>query len=191
MGGMRRRWPLTGSSVSSALARWTQPGFIKSVQRGSVTIASGATTNTATINSIDVNNARLKFLGCNDAGSDVTAKALTRIALTNATTITASVSSAPTANLVTGFEIIEFYPGVIKSVQRGTITILAGNTSNTGTITTLNPAKSEVSYLGATVTNGALDLAWITLTNATTITATNNVTAAGNVIIGYEVSEGF
>jgi hypothetical protein len=192
MSGLRRRANLTGAALSSSLSRWTQPGFIKSIQRSTVTIASGNTSATQTITAVDPSNSRLKFLGCDSTGADAFVAGLTRLTFTNGTTITATVNTAPSANLVTSFEVIEYFPGVIKNVQRSTITVNSGATTGTASITPVTTTKAEVSYLGATVTSSdQRNLLWLTLTNATTVTATNVATAPGNGTVGFEVVEWF
>ncbi len=188
--GMRSTYPLTGSALDSALARWTQAGFVKTIQRGTIIIASGNVSNTGTITSVDVNNARSKYLGNNDAGADSQPSLLARVALTNGTTVTAFVNTAPTNNLTVAFEIVEYFPGVIKSVQRGSITITGGTGTNTATITTVNTLKSELTYLGTTIGSTGADVAWLALTNATTVTATNKA-GSSTSIVGYEVVEWF
>lgn len=63
--------------------------------------------------------------------------------------------------------------GFIKSIQRGVISITAGNTSATATITSVNTSKSILFDLGASVTNNTNESdARLALTNATTVTAT-------------------
>lgn len=78
----------------------TQPNGIKSIQRGTVTIASGALSGTATITAVDTQKAELRFMGerSTQGGS---------IELTNATTITATRTAAPAVTGVLGFEVVE------------------------------------------------------------------------------------
>ena len=174
--------------------RGTQPvgqwlrgtNVVKSVQRGTIAI-TGATSNTATIASVDVNNCRLKYVGStysNVAGT--VDKAAVKLVLTNSTTITANVITSPGADTCTvSYEVIEYVPGVIKSVQRGT---MVGAT--TATITAVNTEKSEVDWLGNTDTTGGTTssfLSRLTLTNATTVTS--NLGVATSVVTSYQVVE--
>jgi hypothetical protein len=190
MSGFRRRWPLTGSPLSSALARWTQPSGVKSVQRNTITI-TGATSNTATITSVDVSNARLRWLSETISNTaDTGIKSLVRLALTNATTVTATVNTSPGADsTIVSFEVIEYFPGVIKSVQRGTIA-LAAVAGNTASINPVNTAKTELDFLGVNI-DGSVNLVntvRLVLTSATVVTATMG-TAEGNTTVGYQVVE--
>lgn len=87
-----------------------------------------------------------------------------------------------------------------KGVQRGTITIASGSTSNTATISSVNTAKAGLSNLGVIinpVANVHLCDAFVSLslTNSTTITATRggngttNATGATTVTVSFEVYE--
>ncbi len=193
MGGMRRRWPLTGSALSSTLARWTQPGFVKSVQRGTIAITA-ATSNTATITAVDPSNSRLRFLGSSITANDNDAQARMLLTFTNGTTITATVTTSPGADTATAsFEVTEYYPGVIKSIQRGTITT-ASVLSNTATITGINVLKADLDLLGQTsnLANFADSTTpYLVLTNSTTVTANIGVITGGTQITGFQVVEWF
>lgn len=189
MGGLRRRWPLTGSPLSSTLARWTQLGFIKSIQRGTIAI-TGGTSNTATVTAVDVSNSQLRCLGQTTDNTGLAGQtSFAKIALTNGTTITAIVNTSPGGSIVTiSYELVEYFPGVIKSVQRGTIT----NPTTTATITTVNTAKSVVDHLGNTTASAgainAIQRTYLALTNSTTVTATAQ---NDSQITGYQVVEFF
>lgn len=89
----------------------------------------------------------------------------------------------------------QFSGGGIKSIQRGTISITNPSTSATATVTSVNTAKSLLTYLGQTgyysgsSTDGVSDIR-IVLTNSTTITATVYATSLGvPVIVSYELVE--
>lgn len=158
---------------------------IKSIQRGTIAI-TGATSNTATITSVDLPNSVIHFLGCRVTNGGMNAsQVMARIELTNATTVTASVFSSPGAQTNTvSYEVIEYYPGIIKSVQRGTIA-----NSGTATITPVDTTKSQLDHLGwvtslTSVTPSAVNLV---LTNATTVTSIYSNGDGGTV--GYQVVE--
>jgi len=82
----------------------------------------------------------------------------------------------------------------IKSIQRG-VTLSSSTASATVTISSVDTAKSFVSFLGISheATGSTADtlgqlLATITLTNATTLTITRKATALGTYI-SWEVIE--
>lgn len=165
--------------------------IIKSVQRG--TIVMTTTSDTATIAAVDLENTRLRFLGFNNNNAaDNIPDATVRIALTNATTITATRAASGASSPIVSYEVIEYLPGVIKSVQRGSIAILSA-ASNTATITQVNPAKSEIDFLGVQFPTTATQREWayVSLTNGTTVTGTRSSVAATTTTVGYQVVEWF
>lgn len=159
-------------------------GRIKSVQRGTISLG-GASSATATITAVDVNNSVLRYLGSSISGTSSDQSVYwTRVVFTNATTITGVAGAASAA--VISFEVIEYFPGAIKSVQRGTVTNNA-----TATISAVDTTKTELSWLGQT-TNFAGDsrsMSRIVLTNATTVTHTNQTGDGGTTTTGYQVVE--
>lgn len=195
MGGFRRRWPLTGSPLSSALARWTQPGFVKNIQTGTIDL-NGVNSNTATITSVDTKNSLLFCPGgpSGAGASNSTSPTIYNctLRLTNATTVTASHAANDANALLVPFLVVEFYPGVIKSVQIGTADP-NGGTSATSTITTVNTGKSVVLSLGATSAAGGAGIAtnsWrFTLTNATTVTVNIGQNPGASMPCAYQVVE--
>lgn len=80
--------------------------------------------------------------------------------------------------------------GTIKSIQRGTISITAGNTSNTATITAVDTNKAQLISLGWAAANSTLEdyACRIVFTNATTITAIRGG-GGGTAVVGYQVIE--
>lgn len=158
---------------------------IKSIQRGTLVLA-GVTTNTATITAVDPTNTMLRFLGQTQGGGNSGCSA--RIALTNGTTITGTRADA-TSTTTVSFEVIEFFPGVIKSIQRGTIDTSSVN-PNTATITAVDTTRAMVDHLGYSCTDTASGSPanwWtrLTLTNGTTVTANGGATST----TGYQVVE--
>lgn len=84
----------------------------------------------------------------------------------------------------------------IKSIQRGVIQIYSPSstiTQATATISSVNPAKTELRMLGCSGSNGAgsvTALAHLALTNATTITATRiSAAVADNTLVAWELTE--
>ena len=168
-------------------------GGIARIQRGTITIASASTSNTATIAAVDLSRTRVVLLGMTDEGSDTTVqKTSMRVALTNATTVTATVDAAGAGNRIVSFEVVEYVAGSIRSVQRGTINT-GTSASGTATITVVNTARTTLDYLGFTSPySGAAvpghSQCRLVLTNATTVTATG-LGNLGERTIGYQVVE--
>lgn len=182
---------LRGSTPVSQWLGGGGGGRIRSIQRGTIAIAGAATSNTATINTVDLPNTRLVWLGVDDDSGDVNSNAVAvRLALTNATTVTATVQDTAGAARNVTFEVIEYYSGAIRSVQRGTLTT-TGAGAGTATIASVDTTKATLENLGFTtpdvLTNPGSALASLILTNATTVT----LNALGNIdrIAGYQVVE--
>lgn len=175
---------------------WGASSLIKSIQRGTVTIASAATSGTATITAVDLANSVLVFSG-EQPVINVSVPAdrfIGRLELTNNTTVTAYVNTAAYEILYMRYEVIEYRPGVLRSVARGTITT-ATAASGTATITTVDTTKASVSGLGFTtdsLSDGTgMPMGTTVLTNSTTVTATFASGAPINRVVGYQVLEWF
>lgn len=80
---------------------------IKSIQRGTIAISS-ATSNTATITSVDTAKTELRVLGytVNSAGDQ---QYVPRVVLTNATTITATRVANDSISTTVSWELTEYY----------------------------------------------------------------------------------
>ena len=91
----------------STLAQFAGSG-IKSVQRGTITINAGAASNTATVTAVDTAKSVLSLLGWT-ASANVSTSGPGRLALTNATTITATRSGSPADTAVYSYELVEYY----------------------------------------------------------------------------------
>lgn len=79
----------------------------------------------------------------------------------------------------------------IVSTQRGTIALNSAATTNTATITAVNPAKTQLRFLG--MSSSALSddsgQARIALTNSTTITASRISGSNGDITLSWELTE--
>jgi len=186
---MRRNRNFIGpQGMGGMVSLWGASSLIKSVQRGTIAVTA-ATSAISTINAVDMNNSVLKMLLTRGTtAGQFGNKWWTRIELTNATTVTAYVQTAPTPDSATcSFEIIEYMPGVIKSIQRGTM-----NVTTPATITAVDMNKSALDHLGVTDSVGISSndvCTRVILTNSTTVTpATSNPNAQ---VTGYQVVEMF
>lgn len=167
--------------------------YITSIQQVAVTIGSGATSATATISSVDTTKTAL-FYGGFDTASTGTNPALTlcRIELTNATTVTAFRNTTDTTAIISWVTVVQFSALAVNSVQYGTIAMGTTDATLTATITSVNTASAAVMYLGnicAKTTSGSGETRpSVTLTNATTVTATRGVTGT-TLTVGFVVIE--
>ena len=79
---------------------------IKSVQRGTISMAASTSSATATITAVDTNKTFLTWLGTSIV-HDGAARRATILVLTNSTTVTVSRTD-PTSDSVTSWEAVEF-----------------------------------------------------------------------------------
>ena len=181
------RLDFTRGSVALAGAS----SLIMSVQRGVVSIPFNGTSATSTIAAVNPDNCRLIFLNTiNPSDANGPSVNACRVELTNSTTVTAFVNSTAASTREVGFEVIEYMPGVLRRVQRGTIST-SGATSGAATITAVDMAKTTLDPLGFTSTS-TVDTAqncWfkLILTNATTVTG--NGLSAITRTAGFQITE--
>lgn len=183
-----RTGPLGGSGL---IAQWGASSMIRSVQYGTMTVTTSGT-NTATITAVDTANSVVQFTGiiC-DTSTSNPVFTHGRVSLTNSTTVT-GVSYPDASTRTIGFVVFEYAPGVLRSRQAVAITISPSAGSNTATITSVNTAKSVLVYGGVYINAGDDKLgANFTLTNATTVTATNGNTVSGSTEVYGTVVEFF
>lgn len=182
--------PLAQAGV---VALWGASSQIRSVQRGTIALG-GATSATATVTAVDTANAVLRYTGIitNFSGSGGAQYQQVRVALTNATTITATRFATGGLTASVGWELIEYQPGVIRSIQRGTIAVISA-TSATATITRVDPNKAQVDWLGQSTDSTTDDNAYaiLALTDGVTVTATRGAAGAVTDTVSYQVVEWF
>lgn len=161
--------------------------FVKSVQPFTITIGSSQTSNTATITAVDTNNSIILWGGWQTTATSA-AQGFSRLTLTNSTTVTANRNTSATTSAIARGTVLELHPGsVAVAAQYGSITIGAGATSNTATITSVDTAKSALIFLGSTTTIATLTSsipANVELTNSTTVTAAR-AGSTGTVVVNF------
>jgi len=169
---------LTGSPLGSIVAQWGRRGVVKLIQTGTIDLNNTASgTNSPAITTVDPNNALLLHLGHNSAyaGAGFVEHQYTRLTLTNGTTITATCGAAIASAIPVKWALIEFYSGVLRSIQYNTIDLTTLAT-NTRTITAVDVTKSTVFSLGQSDTQVAASapsqVAHLALTSATVVTGT-------------------
>lgn len=174
--------------MGGVVALWGASSLIASVQRGTITIGSGASSNTATIAAVNLDHSRVVYLG-NDTTLDQTDSAFARVALTNSTTVTATRGLSSASDTVVSYEVVEYAPGVIKSIQRGTTAVSSATTNQA--ITAVQMAKTVVDDLGFTFasTSGALTVK--PRMRLSTETNLEFVVSSVNGVAGWQVVEWF
>lgn len=173
----------------------TAPSLIKSIQQVEITIATSASSNTATITAVNTEKTVILYNG--QRSSDTTlnpAEDFVRVTLTNATTVTASTNTANAANTrIVCCTVIEFYEWAVNKVIYGTVTSSAGTQAD-ATIANVDTARAAVFYLGQTTDrtsyNVIRDSVILQLLNSTTVRANRgNFTAGDNITVGFCVVE--
>lgn len=177
----------------SAVAMWGIGSPIRVIQNGTIVIAAGSTSNTATITAVNPDNSILFLLGFHATGTINRAwnESGVRLAFTNSTTITASrnaISTLDSTPTVT-FAVVEFVPGLIKSVQRNTVA-----SGGTTAITGVNTARSLLTYLGFTSTDATINVNFVQLqgrVDFASATSVSGLVGSGTVTetIGFQVTE--
>lgn len=187
-------------TVSWYVIEWTGA----TVQTGGQTIGSGSSSNTATISSVTATNTFvIHTYHQTDATNQGIANAtLVNSVLTNSTTLTFTRAATTTAKQIYYF--VVSHPNI--SVQSGVGSITNGNLSNTGTISSVDTAKTFMAY-GMSANNysdngdgDAQFSYWCTqaLTNSTTHTfasgGTSNTRTVSVFVVSYidpQPSSGF
>lgn len=188
---MRRPRNFIGpSGMGGTVSLWGASSLIQSIQRGTIALNTAVSnTQTAAITAVDMSRTRLVCLGWNINTGTSNNQAAVRVAFTNSTTITASVNGGSGGGVINtvSYEIVEYYPGVIKSLQRGTA---LGN--GTAAITEVNTAKTMMDWLcgsGSDANTNITSITRVVLTNSTTVTATG--VGSNQDTAGFQVVEFF
>jgi len=191
---MRRERNFIGpAGMGGLVSLWGASSLINSVQKVTLTLVA-ANSGTVSITAVDMSRSILVFANyyTDWGGATSNVSFNPRVTLTNSTTITAVDPGAATGGVATPMKItiIEFLPGVIRSVQRGLTTLTAASTANT-TITSVNTAKAWLNPLGwSTSGNDQRMEAIVELAGATTVTVTSGI-ASGTQEYSWEVVEFF
>lgn len=165
---------------------------ISRIQRVNITIGTGATSNTATITSVNTSNSKIVWGGFSVSGDVTPNKCSPRIELTNGTTVTAyRNTSDATHTVIVSATIIEYISGVISAVQRGTAALTSTNTSGTTAVTSSSTSLSELLCLGQTTdysTNNNFDsVAARFQQNSATQIQLDRAGSSNGITAGYEL----
>lgn len=167
--------------------------YINSVQNVSITIASGATTGTASV-SAAVGTFFPMYQGNTTSATTSGAQSFAMITISG-TTVTATRTTSSTNTCTVNAIIVDATANLVTSVQTGTIAVTSG-TSGTATISAVTLANSVV-YLcgntsGSTTFNDGRNSPTLVLTNTTTVTSTVRTLSvsctASFVVINFNAS---
>jgi len=145
---------------------------VNSIQAGTITVASGSASNTATISAVGA-NAFVLYLGESTAGTNGYSDSVGAVQLTNSTTVTAFAVNTAVAKTVS-YMVADLDTTVVDGVPRSFASTFAGSTtSDATTITSVDTTRSVVFPNGnvPAATQVADRCQYVlTLTNATTVT---------------------
>ena len=145
---MRRQRNLLGPEGKGGMVGlWGSPSLLRSMQEDSRNMQSATTAN-QTITEVNTANTILTHRGVDNTGNDALSFCLSYIELTSSTNVAITRYQGGGGTLNTVFNVVQFNPGVIRSIQSGLITITSGNLTNTATINPVNAAKCFVMLLG-------------------------------------------
>lgn len=166
--------------------------IIKSIQTGTVTINTGATTGNATLTTAVSSTSTIIVPGgtvtANSSGNTNVGPAMFTLTTTTNVQMACADDGVSSPTCSGAFTAVEFYPNVLTSlgIQRGTITIAAASTSNTATISTVG-SKAGLFPCGARTSataRSAYTLVRQVLTNTTTVTASRQDQDAATTATG-------
>lgn len=170
------------SAATSAVAPAATP-YVNSVKYYSVTVGSGQTSNTVTIDAVGAK--ALIFPTFESSGTSTAPSAtMGRVELTNSTTITLTRNTASTVTITAWIAVVDATDALVDNVRYGTVS-LAAATSGTASITSVDTSRSSPVYLGMTSDSGSQSAgrqnSRVTLTDATTVTGTTSNAITGTI----------
>ena len=151
---MRRQRNLLGpQGMGGMVSLWGASSLIKSIQTATATFGVSSSSATATIAQVDTSSTLLLPNGFNSGGSDwVTNEVWPTITLTNSTTVTANKYTASASRLQNvSCSVVEFMPGIIKSIQYVQWTYVGTTSGDTQAITAVNQNKSAIVQYGTRI----------------------------------------
>jgi len=95
-------------SLHAKVKALSEQSQIKSIQRGAVSLANGATSATATISSVTTAKSVLSWLGTVPESQNDFANTMAALSLTNATTVTAT-RAASSQGIYVYYQVVEYY----------------------------------------------------------------------------------
>lgn len=147
--------------------------LVQSVQQGTISLAGGATSNTATITSVNTARSVVFCLGLKSNSASNSAFAFeTGLVLTNGTTVTAT-NANNADDIVVGYVVVQFAAGVINSLQKVSSSFTNNNAVSNHTISAVTMANTFLAYGGLeTDTSDQNADGYLSLTSTTNVSYT-------------------
>lgn len=175
-------------TVSFCVVEW-QGAVIQSIQKMHPTLNSSSLTDNETISAVTMANSIILFAGVTSSGTTHSG-CLEALQLTTTTNVQFKRESTALGNHTVRYTVVEFVPGILTSMQRGTTQLTT--TSTTATISSVTTSKALLNSTGLASAGTTFARIWsdIALTNSTTITIARDGTTNNNDM-GWEVFEIF
>lgn len=180
--------PVISSYAYSSGCTMTQ-----SVQEFTILIGTSATSNTATITSVDTSRSLIVWGGLSSNATTANpAITSARVTLTNGTTVTAVRNTADATDTVTvSGTVVQFNSCAVSSVEYGTVSIAAASATGTAAISSVTTTNSAVQFLGVSSDGTSVDYgrtgARLNITSSTQVTATRSTTTTANIVVAFAV----
>jgi hypothetical protein len=170
------------------VAGWAAQGLIRSIQRNTISWASAASGSVA-IDPVSFNDSLIRFLGYTNSGVDQMDH-IPRIELTSGSLVTAYRYSTSANATTAAFEVIEFWPGVLRSVTRGTVAISA-SPQNLAIATLADMRRATLDLLGwrLNTVSSPVSYHWMTGQITSTTNAQFTSGSASGQEVGYQIAE--
>jgi hypothetical protein len=181
-------------SVNFCVVDGDTTNLIKSVQTGTINFGT-TTTGTASISAVTTANTAVHYLGLTSSSASAISPitSFTALSLTSTTQVTATLGSAPGTNTITvGYEVIEFQPGALQSLQAVADAASPAATTRTKTITSVTQGNTFIIWAGQLTTGGASYTSgdqYAQLTAATTVTIGTNTAPSVSIQDNFYVVE--
>ena len=186
---------MDGSIRGKLVSSWGRNRIVKSIQRGTISVADGNSSGSASITEVVAKNSWVEWGGTTDDNnptSDYGSVGLGYVSLTG-TSVTINYASNKNARVV-AYQVVELFPFILADTpQTGTISLGNGVSSNTATITSVDTTKSFVIFQGETYSSGVSTdqngphLAKLVLTDSTTVTANRATSNTFTVTVAFAV----
>jgi hypothetical protein len=179
-------------TVRGYVAEFTSAA-VDSVEYGTISLANGVGSNTATISAVTTARTSVFHLGQTSNVANATStegNIYHTLTLTDSTTITADRNATSGASTV-NFCAVQWASGVLQSMQTISRTLTSGNLSDTETISSVTTGNTLLAYAGIRCSSSTETIYFYTLelTNGTTVTYTRTATTSTSRTINYTVLE--
>lgn len=182
---------VTGSSqtvtINAVIIDGNTTNLIKSVQSGTITVASASASNTATISAVTNTNTAVFYLGVTANASDISLTNTEFVLSLSGTTLTATRQSGAALQVIVGYCVVEFQGSALNSSVQNVAYVStpgAGVVTENVTIASVTTANTFLSYSGSSCSlagSANIGRMYAQLTAATTVAISWNTASTTRV----------